>query len=221
MVRWAARFHSFGFSLREQSIHCGAVRFERNVQVIVVLLLELEGHVRRLEERQIGAVAQLVEGVQHLRLARDYEIAVVDAARGFGNRLLLPAGPLREPLPRRVPARSVVVYNAAAASTSWPGGLAGRGLAGVAALDAWWRGEPPSLPMLAALAGQPLLAVATVRVPQVVDTTAAGDSFAGAYLATRLAGGSAEAAAAAGNRLAAVVVQHRGAVIPLEAMPTG
>ena len=63
------------------------------------------------------------------------------------------------------------------------------------------------------------IAVPTVRVARVVDTTAAGDSFAGAYLATRLAGGSAEAAAAAGNRLAAVVVQHRGAVIPLQAMP--
>lgn len=63
------------------------------------------------------------------------------------------------------------------------------------------------------------LAVPTVPVPRVVDTTAAGDSFAGAYLATRLAGGSAEAAAAAGNRLAATVVQHRGALIPLAAMP--
>ena len=41
------------------------------------------------------------DGLQHLRLARDVEIAVVDAARGLGNRQLLPAGPLREP-PRRL-----------------------------------------------------------------------------------------------------------------------
>jgi tetraacyldisaccharide 4'-kinase len=36
------------------------------------------------------------DGLQHYRLARDVEIAVVDASRGNGNGLLLPAGPLRE-----------------------------------------------------------------------------------------------------------------------------
>lgn len=39
------------------------------------------------------------DGMQHYRLARDIEIAVVDDA-ALGNRLLLPAGPLREPLSR-------------------------------------------------------------------------------------------------------------------------
>ena len=73
-------------------------------------------------------------------------------------------------------------------------------------------------PTLVRLADRSLLAVPTERVEKVVDTTAAGDSFAGAYLATRLSGGSAEAAALAGNRLAARVVQHRGALIPAEAM---
>jgi tetraacyldisaccharide 4'-kinase len=36
------------------------------------------------------------DGLQHYRLQRDYEICVVDGARGLGNRRLLPAGPLRE-----------------------------------------------------------------------------------------------------------------------------
>lgn len=36
------------------------------------------------------------DGLQHYRLARDVEIAVVDGARGLGNGFLLPAGPLRE-----------------------------------------------------------------------------------------------------------------------------
>lgn len=58
----------------------------------------------------------------------------------------------------------------------------------------------------------------TDRVPQVVDTTAAGDSFAGGYLARRLAGADAVTAARHGNRVAARVIQHRGAVIAPELM---
>ena len=45
----------------------------------------------------------LDDGLQHYRLARDVEIAVEDE-RGAGNGLLLPAGPLREPVSRRVDA---------------------------------------------------------------------------------------------------------------------
>lgn len=39
------------------------------------------------------------DGLQHLALARDLEICVMDE-RGIGNGWLLPAGPLREPWPR-------------------------------------------------------------------------------------------------------------------------
>lgn len=53
----------------------------------------------------------------------------------------------------------------------------------------------------------------------VVDTTAAGDSFAAAYIAARLAGAEPVDAARAGHRLAGVVVCHPGAIIPREAMP--
>lgn len=40
------------------------------------------------------------DGMQHYALARDVEIAVMDAERGYGNGWLLPAGPLREPVAR-------------------------------------------------------------------------------------------------------------------------
>lgn len=36
------------------------------------------------------------DGLQHLALARDCELVLVDGARGFGNGQMLPAGPLRE-----------------------------------------------------------------------------------------------------------------------------
>lgn len=40
------------------------------------------------------------DGLQHYKLARDIEIAVVDGNRGVGNGLQLPFGPLREPKSR-------------------------------------------------------------------------------------------------------------------------
>jgi 2-dehydro-3-deoxygluconokinase len=62
------------------------------------------------------------------------------------------------------------------------------------------------------------LQIPTQEVEQVIDTTAAGDSFAAGYLSRRLCGSNAENAAIFGNALAAKVIQHRGALIPLEAM---
>lgn len=53
----------------------------------------------------------------------------------------------------------------------------------------------------------------------VVDTTAAGDSFAAAYVAARLAGAGPVEAARAGHRLAGIVVCHPGAIIPKAVMP--
>jgi tetraacyldisaccharide 4'-kinase len=52
-------------------------------------------------------VLVLDDGLQHYRLARDVEIAVVDS-RGFGNGHLFPAGPLREPVTRLASMDAVV-----------------------------------------------------------------------------------------------------------------
>ncbi len=54
-------------------------------------------------QRAIKCGAEIVlsdDGLQHYRLARDREIVVIDGRRGVGNRQLLPAGPLREPVSR-------------------------------------------------------------------------------------------------------------------------
>lgn len=53
--------------------------------------------------RAIERGAEIVlsdDGLQHYRLARAREIVVIDGRRGVGNRRLLPAGPLREPVSR-------------------------------------------------------------------------------------------------------------------------
>ena len=52
----------------------------------------------------------------------------------------------------------------------------------------------------------------------IVDTTAAGDSFSAGYLSVRLTGGSIQAAIKQGHDLAGEVIQHRGAIIPSCAM---
>ena len=49
------------------------------------------------------------DGLQHYRLRRDLEIAVVDGERRFGNGLLLPAGPLRESLSRLDSVDAIVI----------------------------------------------------------------------------------------------------------------
>ncbi len=62
------------------------------------------------------------DGLQHYRLARDFEIAVIDGDRGLGNGWLLPAGPLREPASRLASVDAIVV-NGAGRNSPWPQAL--------------------------------------------------------------------------------------------------
>jgi 2-dehydro-3-deoxygluconokinase len=64
------------------------------------------------------------------------------------------------------------------------------------------------------LAGGRVDHVPAARAESVTDTTAAGDSFAGGYLAARLAGRDPVASAAVAAQVAAVVVAHPGAIVP-------
>jgi 2-dehydro-3-deoxygluconokinase len=64
--------------------------------------------------------------------------------------------------------------------------------------------------------GEPLQAPCP-RVVDALDTTAAGDSFNAGYLAARCNGASPDEAARHGHALAAIVIRHRGAIVPSEA----
>jgi tetraacyldisaccharide 4'-kinase len=117
--------------------------------------------------RQHPAIDVVVsdDGLQHLALARDAQVLVFDE-RGAGNGWLLPAGPLREPLPSVLPPRTLVLYNAEQASTLLPGALARRSLTGAVALRDWWQGQPATTATLEALRGHPVLAAAGLARPQ-------------------------------------------------------
>ena len=105
------------------------------------------------------------DGLQHAALPRQAELVVFDE-RGAGNGLLLPAGPLREPLPAAVPPHRRVLYTAGHASTVLPGGMATRSLGLAWPLAAWHRGDASQALTLAQLQGHPLLAAAGVAAPQ-------------------------------------------------------
>jgi tetraacyldisaccharide 4'-kinase len=49
------------------------------------------------------------DGLQHYAMSRDIEIVVVDGQRGFGNKQLLPSGPLRESVKRLAHVFAIVV----------------------------------------------------------------------------------------------------------------
>jgi len=68
---------------------------------------------------ELGAQVVLSDdGLQHYRLARDIEIAVLDGERGLGNGRLLPAGPLREPRARLESVALKVITKRGTGSTS-------------------------------------------------------------------------------------------------------
>ncbi len=96
------------------------------------------------------------DGLQHYRMGRDIELAIVDAARGLDNGFCLPAGPLREPK-QRLETVDAVFYNGNIASR--------RGMrlmvSGVARLD-----QPEALSPLGQFAGERVHAVAGIGDPE-------------------------------------------------------
>lgn len=66
------------------------------------------------------------DGLQHYRLRRDVEIAVVDGLRKFGNSRLMPAGPLREPVSRLKEVDAIVINGGMPASGEFAMQLEGK-----------------------------------------------------------------------------------------------
>ncbi len=87
-----------------------ALMIRRRLDMPVAVGASRAGAVRLLESDCDAIVCD--DGLQHYALARDFEIAVIDGMRGFGNGWRLPAGPLREPVARLDEADAVVVNGA-------------------------------------------------------------------------------------------------------------
>src|SRR5216683_2170364 len=73
-----------------------------------------QGH--RLESQQSIDVFLLDDGFQHLQLARDLDILLMDASRPLAGETLLPAGRLREPLAAMSRANLIIFTRAETAS---------------------------------------------------------------------------------------------------------
>ncbi len=112
------------------------------------------------------------DGLQHYRLARDFELVVFDHRLG-GNGFLLPAGPLREPLSRHRDA--TLVNNPFERSLPpWPSTF----LLTLEPGDAWHLANPALRRPLAQFAGQRLVAAAGIGSPERFFATVRGAGLA-------------------------------------------
>lgn len=102
------------------------------------------------------------DGLQHYRMQRNVEIVVYDAEKTFGNRMLLPAGPLREPVSRLKSVHAVVCNGAVAACADFENVFSMQLLA-----DSFYNlMQPLNTVNAPAFSGKRILAVAGIGNPQ-------------------------------------------------------
>jgi len=104
------------------------------------------------------------DGLQHYRLRRDIELAVIDAATGLGNGWPLPAGPLREPRSRLSSVDAVIQVVRGAAQAESTGAATWR--ADYTAGPAWRLCAPLEKQALRDLPSRDWLAVTGIGRPQ-------------------------------------------------------
>ncbi|SPK73353.1 Tetraacyldisaccharide 4'-kinase (fragment) [Cupriavidus taiwanensis] len=105
-------------------------------------------------------VLLLDDGLQHYKLQRDFEIVMFDTRMG-GNGLMLPAGPLREPLSR--PRDATLINDPNFRATPDRPGVYGMRLE---LDDAWQLADPTMARPLSAFAGRRVLAAAGIGNPE-------------------------------------------------------
>jgi tetraacyldisaccharide 4'-kinase len=113
------------------------------------------------------------DGLQHYRLQRTIEIAVVDGEARFGNGRLLPAGPLREPVSRLSSVDFVVINEGnkdrarTPAQPACPGMMPAEALSMRLSGQVFYNAKDPDWYVLAGdIRGQSLHAVAGIGRPQ-------------------------------------------------------
>lgn len=151
-----------------------------------------------------ASVIVMDDGLQNGALVKDLSIAIVDGARGIGNGLVIPAGPLRVPLNIQGPRVQAIVFNGPAKA-----GLAEALAVDCAARQLTARLEPTS--DVAWLKGQRVVAFAGIGNPARFFDMLAGF---GAVVAERVSfadhGAFTDADA---DRLLAIAARHNGRLI--------
>ncbi len=99
-----------GTDSRVEEVGDEALLLARKTACPVVAATDRSQALARLVQSAQPDVVLSDDGLQHYAMGRDFEIAVIDGVREFGNGRCLPAGPLREP-PSRLRSCDLVVRN--------------------------------------------------------------------------------------------------------------